>query len=113
MFHLFAERLQNDLSRVEEPAGIGDADRNFNREVQFAANGYGGFSQFCGGAAIDIQRGGVSPAGGPQGYRLKLGQKCGIISNLRLKIPGNIQIFGDPQSTAYLLIYSGAWAAAV
>ena len=98
---------------MEEPAGIGDADRNFNREVQFAANGYGGFSQFCGGAAIDIQRGGVSPAGGPQGYRLKLGQKCGIISNLRLKIPGNIQIFGDPQSTAYLLIYSGAWAAAV
>ena len=49
---------------MEEPAGIGDADRNFNREVQFAANGYGGFSQFCGGAAIDIQRGGVSPAGG-------------------------------------------------
>ena len=68
LFHLFAERLQNDLSRVEEPAGIGDADRNFNREVQFAANGYGGFSQFCGGAAIDIQRGGVScgrPAGLP------------------------------------------------
>jgi len=37
---------------VEEPAGIGDADRNFNREVQFAANGYGGVWPSCGGGSL-------------------------------------------------------------